>query len=189
MPFPTLAELEAGLDHVRAAPREVGVLAMIVRRPSAGERQQLVEGMLDALQGLVGDCWSVRSDSRQRAGATYADMQINMMSARAIALVAGDRSRWPLAGDQLFVDLDLSALNLPPGTRLEIGAAIIEVTTPPHTGCAKFQARYGTDAVKFVNSKTGRALNLRGVNARVVRSGPVREGDRVRRVVTPMQDP
>jgi MOSC domain-containing protein YiiM len=109
-------------------------------------------------------------------------MQINIMSARVIALVAMDRERWPLAGDQLFVDLDLSAHNLPPGTRLGIGEAVLEVTPLPHTGCAKFMARFGIDAVKFVNSPEGKELRLRGLNARVVQSGSIRAGDPVRKL-------
>ena len=101
------------------------------------------------------------------------------MSSRAAALVAGDRERWPLAGDQLYVDLDLSDENLPPGTRLALGSAVLEVTDEPHTGCKKFTARFGLDAMVFVNSPVGRALNLRGINARVVESGTVRVGDAV----------
>ena len=94
------------------------------------------------------------------------------MNARAAALVAGDRERWPLAGDQLYVDLDLSGENLPPGTRLAIGSAVVEVTDEPHTGCKKFSARFGLDALEFVNSPEGRALNLRGINTRVVEPAP-----------------
>ena len=106
-------------------------------------------------------------------------MQINVMNSRVIAAVARDKGRWALAGDQLFVDLDLSAANLPPGTRLAIGSAIIEVTAQPHTGCGKFIGRFGVDAAKFVNSSVGRRLQLRGINAKVVQSGSVRVGDRV----------
>jgi MOSC domain-containing protein YiiM len=107
-------------------------------------------------------------------------MQINIMNARATALVAGSKDRWPLAGDQLYVDLDLSGANLPPGTRLAIGSAVLEVTSQPHTGCAKFVARFGLDAMKFVNSPVGRELNLRGINAKVVTAGTIRVGDDVR---------
>jgi MOSC domain-containing protein YiiM len=108
---------------------------------------------------------------------------LNIMNARAVALIAQDRTRWPLAGDQLFVDLDLSDDNLPPGSQIEIGTALIEVSAKPHTGCGKFVERFGVDAQKFVNSPLGRQLHLRGINARVIRAGAVRVGDRaVKRV-------
>jgi hypothetical protein len=175
-------ELEAGLDDIRRSPQEEGRLELIVARPRAGVRQELSQGELDPLRGLVGDSWSYRR--HPRAGAPpNPDTQINVMNARVAALVAQSRDRWALAGDQLFVDLDLSAANLPPGTQLAIGGAIIEVTAEPHTGCAKFVQRFGVDAMKFVNSPVGRRLNLRGINARVVEPGPIRGGDRVKKLV------
>ena len=179
----TLTELEAGLDVIRQAPREQGSIALIVRRPRGGEREVLDVGEFDLVDGLVGDSWRVRFNPRTADRKPHPDTQVNIMGMRAIALISPDRSRWPLAGDQLFVDLDLSAENLPPGTQLEIGTALIEVTHEPHTGCAKFVHRFGIDAMKFVNSKVGRALNLRGINARVVRAGIVRVGERARKRV------
>ena len=175
----TREQLEAGLDIIRAAPRDHGILKLIVRRPQAGAREVLDAGVLDPVEGLIGDNWRTRGSSRTADGSSHPDMQLNVMSARAIALIADEESRWPLAGDQLFVDLDLSAVNLPPGTRLSIGSAVIEVTNQPHTGCDKFVSRFGLDAMKFVNSPTGRELNLRGINARVVTPGRIRAGDRV----------
>ena len=97
-------------------------------------------------------------------------------------LLAQRPERWSLAGDQLFVDLDLSPENLPPGTRLAMGSAAIEVTKQPHTGCAKFVERFGLDAVKFVNSDEGKQLHLRGINARVALPGVIRVGDIVSKV-------
>ena len=142
----------------------------------------LSRAALDTAEGLVGDTWNVRGSSRTSDGGPHPDMQLNVMSARAAALVAQDTARWPLAGDQLFVDLDLSAENLPPGTRLALGTAVIEVTAEPHTGCGKFVERFGVDAMKFVNSPVGRSLRLRGVNARVVVPGAIAVGDRVMKV-------
>jgi hypothetical protein len=177
----TAKELAAALDMIRESPRDVGTLEMIVRRPEVGVREVLEEGVLDAASGLVGDTWHRRKSKRTADGSPHPDMQINIMSSRVVQLVAQDRSRWPLAGDQLFVDLDLSAANLPPGTRLAIGTAILEVTAEPHTGCSKFVERFGVDAMTFVNSPLGRELQLRGINARVVQAGTIRVGDQVRK--------
>lgn len=179
---PTTVELEAGLDHVRAAPRDGGTLDLLVRRPAPDEREVLDWGVLDPDVGLVGDSWLARSSIRTEDGRAHPDMQLNVMSSRVADLVAGGaRERWPLAGDQLFVDLDLSGASLPAGTRLGIGSAVIEVTDQPHRGCAKFARRFGPDALRLVNSEVGQALNLRGVCARVVHGGVVRPGDLVRR--------
>ena len=177
----TRTELDAGLESIRSAPRDAGELLMIVRRPAIGEREILDVGHLDVVDGLLGDTWKSRPSSRMPNGVPHPDMQINIMGARAIALIAGDKARWALAGDQLFLDMDLAGENLPPGTRLEIGTALLEVTGEPHTGCGKFVERFGVDAVKFVNSPVGRALCLRGINARVVRNGVVRVGDRAKK--------
>ena len=178
----TMAELEAGLDAVRQSPKNEGVIAMIVRRPQVDEREVLEEGELDLVEGLVGDTWKVRGSSRTPDGAAHPDMQLNVMNARVIALLAREKDRWSLAGDQLFIDLDVSAENLPPGTRLALGSAVIEVTDQPHTGCKKFAARFGLDALKFVNSPVGRQLQLRGVNARVAQAGVIRIGDLVKKL-------
>lgn len=174
--FP-LDRIRAGLHTVLTAPEDGGRVEMIVRRPAVNARELLDSAMLDVVHGLVGDTWPDRSSSRTADHTPHPDMQLTLMGVRAISLLAGDRERWALAGDQLFVDLDLSAANLPAGTRLAIGGAAIEVTAQPHTGCGKFVERFGIDAMKFVNSPEGRALNLRGINARVVKSGSVRVGD------------
>ena len=178
----TLAELEAGLPAARMSPADEGTLELIARRPEIGRRDVLTLGHLDPLVGLIGDTWNQRGSSRTPDRSPHPDMQINMMNSRVIALIAGDKSRWALAGDQLYVDLDLSAANLPAGTRLAVGTAIVEVTAQPHAGCGKFAERFGVDATKFVNSPTGRAFNLRGINARVVTGGAIRAGDVVRKV-------
>lgn len=177
----TQSELEAGLESIRAAPADLGVLELIVRRPGVDQREVLEIGELDERVGLVGDSWADRGSSSTPDGGPNPDAQLNVMSARVIALLSPDASRRPLAGDQLYVDLDLSSRNLPPGTRLSVGEAVVEVTAKPHTGCKKFSARFGVDALRFVNSPIGRELNLRGINARVVRGGTVRRGDVVRR--------
>lgn len=177
----TKAELEAGLPHVQASPKDGGALEMLVRRPETNARETLDEGVLDLADGLVGDNWRTRGNPATEEGAADPEMQLNIMNARVAALVAGSRERWPLAGDQLYLDLDLSVANLPPGTRLRLGEALLEVTPPPHTGCRKFVSRFGKDAMKFVNSRLGRQLNLRGINAKVVAPGVVRVGDLARK--------
>jgi MOSC domain-containing protein len=178
----TTEELEAGLAEIRSSPRDGGELKMIVRRPEVGVREELAAGDLDVVEGLVGDTWRSRSSRRTVDGSAHPDMQLNVMNTRVAALVAQDPSRWSLAGDQLFIDLDLSGANLPAGTRLAIGSAVIEVTAEPHTGCAKFVSRFGVDAMKFVNGPVGRELNLRGINARVITAGRIKVGDVARKI-------
>ena len=178
----TLETLSARLPHIQEAPKVNGTLALIVRRPQVDAREVLAEGELNTVEGLAGDTWNRRGSSRTTDGSPHPDMQLNLMNVRVAEAVAGSMKRWPLAGDQLYVDLDLSQANLPPGTRLSIGSAVIEITPQPHTGCGKFSARFGLDALKFVNSPEGRALGLRGVNARVVTPGRVRAGDSVRKI-------
>ena len=178
----TLAELEAALPAALTSPSNDGTLELIVRRPAVGRRDALDTGELDLTTGLVGDTWNMRSSTRTDDGSPHPDMQINVMNSRVIAMIAGETTRWGLAGDQLYVDFDISAENVPPGTRLSIGSAVIEVTAQPHTGCAKFVQRFGVDAMKFVNSPHRRELHLRGINARVVVPGRIQTGDRVRKV-------
>lgn len=172
------AELEAGLDTVRAAPADAGRVELALRRPAEGERELLDVAELDPEAGVVGDRWSQGKHGRRPAPET----QLTLMSSRAAELVSGSRERWPLAGDQLYVDLDLSEANLPAGTRLAVGRAVVEISAVPHTGCKKFVQRFGKEAMLFVNSPEGRALRLRGVNARIVTAGAVRPGDEIRKL-------
>lgn len=183
----TATELSAALDELRAAPTVEGTLALVVRRPDVGAREILGEARLDPEDGLVGDNWLLRATSHAIAEGRHLEAQLNVMSARMVALLADSPEEQALAGDQLYVDLDISHANLPTGARLAIGdpdddGAVIEVTKKPHNGCAKFTARFGDDAVAFVNSEEGKQLRLRGFNARVVRAGTVRPGDPVRKL-------
>jgi hypothetical protein len=177
-----MEELEAGLDEIRRSPRNEGVLKLIVRRPRTDEREVLNAGELNSAEGLAGDSWKTRSSSRTPDGSAHPEMQLNIMNSRVIALIAQDEDRWQLAGDQLFLDMDLSDENLPAGTRLALGSAVIEVTAQPHTGCKKFVARFGLDAMRFVNSDLGKQLHLRGINAKVVRAGVIKVGDVAKKV-------
>ncbi len=178
----TKEELEAGLQHIAQSPKDNGVVEMIVRRPAVDGREILESAELDLTEGLVGDNWKTRGSTATPDGSAHPDAQINIMNSRAIALLAQEKDHWALAGDQFFIDLDLGVENLPAGTRLALGSAILEVTAKPHTGCDKFAARYGRAAALFVNSTEGKKLHLRGINAKVVQAGTVRVGDAVRKI-------
>ena len=172
------ASLEAGLDEIRRSPTERGTLELIVRRPEIDRREILDEAELSTTEGVVGDTWLVRGSGRTSDGSAHPDMQLNVINARLSRLVGGDDDDVPaLAGDQLHVDLDISHDNVPAGTQLAIGQAVIEVTEQPHTGCPKFAARFGNEALRFVNVGAGKQLRLRGLNARVVVPGTIRRGD------------
>jgi len=173
----TIPELDKGLEIIQKSPKDKGTLELIVRRPEIDVREVLEIGELDIIEGLVGDNWKTRGSSRTKDGSSHPDMQLNIMNARVISLIAQEKERWQLAGDQLFIDLDLSEENLPATTKLALGSAIIEVTNQPHTGCAKFSKRFGVDALKWVNSAIGKQLHLRGINARVIQSGTIKIGD------------
>jgi len=177
--------LMAGLDRIRNSPADGGRLVLIVRRPAVGERELPAEAVLDAETGLAGDNWLARGSSRTPDGSADPHKQITVMNARVAELVAGGTDRMALAGDQLYLDLDLSVHNLPPGTLLAVGGAVLRVSEAPHTGCAKFVERFGGEAMRFVNGRIGRELRLRGMNTRVVVPGPVRLGDLATKVPLP----
>jgi MOSC domain-containing protein len=177
-----VSAFEAGLDEIRQAPADTGTVELIVRRPAVEAREVVEECELDLAEGLVGDNWSTRGSRTMADGSANPKAQLTVMNARLATLVAGKREEWAIAGDQLYVDFDLSKENVAPGTRLAVGSAVIEITDEPHTGCAKFSARFGSDALRFINSAQGRALQLRGINARVVTAGRVRQGDAIRKL-------
>lgn len=169
--------LEAGLGHIRESPRDGGRLVLVVRRPEVDQRDLPEEAFLDQVTGLAGDNWLTRGNSRTLDGAADPNTQITVINARLAELVAGGTERMALAGDQLYVDLDLGVDNLPAGSLLAVGEAVLRVSEAPHTGCAKFMNRFGTEALRFVNSRVGRQLRLRGMNTRIVVPGTVRLGD------------
>jgi len=173
------AELERHLEHLRAAPADHGTVRLVVRRPDLRVREVIAEGVLDPEKGLLGDNWLLRGSRSRPDGSADPAAQLTVMGHRMVSVLATDPGTQALAGDQLYVDLDLSVENLPAGTRLAVGDAVIEVSAKPHTGCAKFTRRFGDDAVAFVNSETGHELRLRGLNARVITGGTIRPGDKV----------
>ena len=173
----TLSELQAGLEGVRGSPIGAGTVELVVRRPAPGEREELTHADLHLVEGLVGDCWRTRGARDTPDGGPHPFRQLTLMNSRAAQLVAGTTERWALAGDQLFVDLDLSHEQVPAGALLLLGTAIVEITEAPHNGCAKFTDRFGADATRLVNSPEGKARRLRGANARVVQAGSCAKGD------------
>ena len=180
---PSIERLNAGIDCIRRSPQESGTLLMLVQRPAVDQRNVVAEGRLEVNDGLIGDTWKDRGSTSTPDGSANPEAQITIINSRALGLMAQSEDRWPLAGDQLVVDIDLSEANLPPGTRLSIGSAVLEISAEPHTGCVKFARRFGNDALRFVSTPTGQELRLRGANARVVRSGTIRAGDSVDKVV------
>jgi hypothetical protein len=175
-------ELQAQLATIARSPADNGVVELIVARPAVGERQVLERGELNTDTGLEGDCWKTRGSSSTDDGLAHPLAQLTLMNSRVIEALTGDRAQWPTAGDQIYVDMDLGVENLPAGTRLALGAAEIEISTKPHTGCAKFSERFGPEALRFVNIGAGRDGRFRGVNAVVVKDGAVATGDRLRRL-------
>ena len=179
-----MTELEAGLEYIRQSPKDNGVLKMIVRRSREDEREVIERGELDLLRASSVTIGKTAATNIPPMARRNPNAQITVMNSRTIALVAQDDRRWALAGDQLYIDMDLSDDNLPPGTRLAIGSAVIEVSAQPHTGCKKFSSRFGVEAMKFVNSPEGKQLHLRGINAKIVQAGVIRVGDVVRKIQT-----
>jgi len=179
----TAQQLNDGLEYIEGSPSDSTQIDMIVCRPAIGERKVIQQGYLDKEKGLIGDNWYTRGSSKTFDKSSHKEMQLNIMNSRCIGHIAQKKDRWQLAGDQLFIDLNLNDTNLPAGTQLSLGGeAIVEITAIPHNGCKKFAERYGVDAVKFVNSPIGKKLHLRGVNAKVVKSGIIKVGDTVKKI-------
>jgi hypothetical protein len=172
-------EIRSRFDYVLNAPKDKGKLRLIVRRPDVDLREILEEGQLNEAEGLVGDSWKNRPSSRTPDNSPHPNMQINIMNARMIEIIAGVKERWALAGDQLYIDFDLSDENLPVGSHLKIGEAVLEVSPQPHTGCKKFMQRFGEDAVRFVNAPNNKKHRLRGINARVIKKGNIKINDTI----------
>ena len=170
-------ELQKAVEEIMRSPSDGGTVQMIVRRPSEGEREVLPGGRLSPEDGLEGDNWKTRGSKSTPDGKANPETQVTLMNTRVISAIAGTEDRWPLAGDQIFVDLDLGPGSLPPGARFRIGEALLEVSKIPHTGCKKFAERFGVEATKFVGSASGRENNFRGINAIVIEAGEIKIGD------------
>ena len=180
----TTEQLQAGLEHILLSPANNGAMLKIVRRTDVDQREVVQEGDLNETVGLIGDNWKTRGSSSTADGSAHPEAQVTIINSRLLALIAQSEERWELSGDQLIVDLDISVDNLPPGTQLSVGSAVLEVSKKPHTGCGKFAQRFGKDALRFISTPRGNALRLRGVNTRVIQSGSMRVGDAVTKLST-----
>ncbi|HSM34666.1 MAG TPA: MOSC domain-containing protein [Anaerolineae bacterium] len=182
MVYRTVDELEAGMAMLLGSPTEAGTLRLVVRRPGKGQREIVEVGQLDTDVGLVGDDWVNRPGSHSDKPSPYA--QVTMMNARVAELISGDPdpAAWAQCGDQLYLDLDLSEANMPAGSRVGIGEAVLEIQAEPHTGCLQFRQWWGADALRFISTDRGRQMRMRGANAIVLQSGLVRPGDIARKL-------
>ena len=170
--FRTLSDLQRELHEMPPSPTDEGRVALIVRRVAAGGRREILDAVeLTSDAGVPGDAWERRPQKDP-------DMQIAVMQIDVARLIANGQPV-TLFGDNLFVDLDLRTSNLPPGTRVKIGDALLEITPHPHNGCRKFQSRFGPEALQFVAGKDLRHRNLRGIYMRVAQRGVVRAGDSI----------
>jgi MOSC domain-containing protein YiiM len=156
-----------------SSPRDVGRVERCVVRPSPGERTTPAEIRLTPAGGIEGDRWS--TDDRRRPG-----NQVSLMNVHVLRSISGGEERMSLAGDNLLVDLDLSEANLPPGTRLEIGDAVIMVSTDPHRPCRQFHDRFGATSAKKIARANHVGHRARGVLAEIVQAGTIRVGDEIR---------
>ena len=175
-------DFDASLSDIDAAPADLGRLVRIVRRPAVDQRELVDTARLDPVVGLVGDSWQARGSRATPDGSADPEAQLTVISTRVLQALEPDESRWPEAGDQLYVDLDLRVDTLPAGSRLAIGGAVIEVSAKPHNGCEKFAARFGIDALAWISTPVGKAHRMRGLNARIVEGGTIAVGDVIRRV-------
>lgn len=178
----TMEELKAGLPEILKSPQDNGEVKAVVVRPGSCERNMVPSCDVSLEGGVLGDHWAKGCWKTTDDGEPHPDVQICIMNSRCIELIAGDQSNWAPAGDNLFVDMDLSPENLPPGQRVAVGSAIIEITDTPHKGCQKFIDRYGRDACVFVNLGDGDKYKLRGIYARTFEAGTISVGDTFRKL-------
>jgi len=177
-----ISELELGIDEIKSSPKDSGVLEMIVRRPETETREIINSVEINLENGLAGDNWKARGSTHTSDHSADPETQITLMNTRVIQLLSGDKENWGWAGDQLFVDMDLSMDNLPPHSQIQIGSVILEISAKPHTGCKKFSGRYGIEALEFISTPLGKSLRMRGVNAKVIQSGDIQVGDVIKKL-------
>ncbi len=180
--YKKLNDLQLGLDKIISSPKQIGTVKMIVSRPKIGIRKIQEMAELDKDLGLIGDNWHDRDSSNMQDKSADIETQLTIMNSCVIALITQNCDQWPLAGDQLYIEMDISKNNLPPGSLLKLGNALLKISKKPHTGCKKFSERFGLDALKFVSSRQGRELSLRGINTSIIKSGMVQTGDKVMKV-------
>ncbi len=178
----TSDELNDKMDWLLDSPKDGGVVRGIVVRPATDEREELQEARLSPEGGVEGDRWASTAQRKLKDGRLNPDVQVTLTNARLIELLAKERSRWSLSGDQIYVDMDLSMENLQPGQRLAIGSTVLEISEVPHRGCSKYRSRFGQAGFDLVDSARGRELRFRGVYAQIVKEGTVGVGDQIHKV-------
>lgn len=178
----TREEIEQRYTQLEPSPKEQGTVEMIVRRPDTLQREVVEQAEINTEKGMIGDNWYTRGSRHTDDGSAHPDMQMAIMNSRIIDVIAQERDNWAPAGDQLFVDFDLSEANLPIGQRFAIGDVVLEVSPFPHKGCKKFKERYGLGASRFINDLAYEHLRLRGINVRVIQGGVIKTGDTIRKL-------
>ncbi len=179
---PTLEQLELSLETIAASPSKQGTVELIISRPETGKRVVHTIGNFSKTGGLEGDNWANDCWKTLPDGKSDPIVQIAITNTRLLAAICPDKSRWPLAGDQIYTELNLSKTNLPVGTRLSAGTVILEITQEPHLGCSQYAEHFGKDSLKFTLTPRGRELNLRGIYAKVIKSGSINTGDRISKI-------
>lgn len=182
MKFVTQPEIDQRLSSVLDSPKDQGTVEMIVVRPFKNQRKTLIHVLFSPEAGVTGDNWKTQCWKKLNDGQSDPDVQVAIMNARMIDMLTDDKAHWPLAGDQLFVDFDLSVTNLSPGDQLQIGDAVLQITAEPHRGCSKFKQRFGELAMHCVNSAQGDAHRLRGIYAKIISAGNVSVGDVIHKI-------
>jgi hypothetical protein len=175
----SLEELQSHLDSIKQSPQDDGILKAIVIRPVSNERVGMESSVVTPDGGVHGDRWAKQAWLNLPEEELEPKAQITVMNSRAAEVIARNRARWPLAGDNLYVDLDLSEDNLQAGQQLSIGSAVFEITPQPHNGCGKFEQRFGAEALKWVNSEEGKHHHLRGIYIKVVKAGVINVDDTI----------
>ncbi|MEM7334639.1 MAG: MOSC domain-containing protein [Chloroflexota bacterium] len=177
-----MTQLNEGIPVILESPKNNGRIDLITIRPATNERVLKDEVEISIENGVEGDNWKTRGSNSMPDKSSNPEAKITIMNSRVIKHITQSDSGWEWAGDQFFVEMDLSEENLPAGQQLQLGTAVLEVSAVPHTGCAKFVARFGKDAHKFVNNQYGRSQRFRGVNLKVIKGGTVKVGDTAQKI-------
>lgn len=178
----TRAELDRAWPDIMAAPKDGAAIEMLCLRPAMGERRFVDEIHVTREEGIPGERWLTQPWMRLPGGQPDPAIQVSFLQRRVLDLVWRDREGTPHPGDTFVVDMDLSEANLPAGSLLQVGSAVLEVSTVFNNACAKWKKRYGDDALDWVRAYENKEFRPRGVLAKVHRDGVFRAGDRLTRI-------